>query len=105
MAAVSSVLFLKPLPGRLEALMRDIGRAQKIVKRLGGTLRAYNEVSGANAGTIAVVIEHTDWKDYGDYMAKTETDKDWQSFITEINSAKSPNAERVVTGLNVEVPS
>jgi hypothetical protein len=105
MAAVSSVLFLKPLPGRLEALMRDIGRAEKIIKRMGGTLRAYNEVSGPNAGTIALVTEHSDWKDYGNYMAKLETDKDWQSFITEINSAKSPNAERLVSALNVEVPS
>jgi hypothetical protein len=105
MAAVSSVLFLKPLPGRLEALMRDIGRAQKIITRMGGTLRAYNETSGPNAGTIALVTEHSDWKDYGNYMAKLETDQDWQSFITEINSAKSPNAERVVSALNVEVPS
>ncbi len=105
MAAVSSVLFLKPLPGRLEALMRDITRAEKIIKRVGGSVRAYNEVAGPNAGTIALVIEHSDWKDYGNYMAKIEADKDWQSFITEINSAKSPNAERVATGLNVEVPS
>ncbi|MGA7871963.1 MAG: hypothetical protein WCA22_13845 [Candidatus Binatus sp.] len=105
MATVSSVLFLKPQPGRLEALMRDIARAQKIIKRVGGTLRAYNEVSGPNAGAIAVVVEHSDWKEYGNYMAKMETDKDWQAFIAEINSAKSPNAERVATGLNVELPS
>ena len=105
MATVSNVLFLKPQPGRLEALMRDIGRAQKIIQRVGGKLRAYNEVSGPNAGTIALVTEHNDWKDYGNYMTKLETDKDWQSFITEINSAKSPNAERLVSALNVEVPS
>ncbi|MFZ2061408.1 MAG: hypothetical protein WAU82_10390 [Candidatus Binatus sp.] len=105
MAAVSSVLFLKPVPGRLEALMRDIARAQKMIKRLGGTLRAYNEVSGPNAGAIAIVVEHSDWKEYGNYMTKLETDKDWQSFVTEINSSKSPNSERVAIGLNVEVPS
>ncbi len=105
MAAVSSVLFLKPLPGRLEALMRDIGRAEKIIKRAGGTLRAYNEVSGPNAGTIALVTEHSDWRDYGNYMAKIEADTDWQSFLAEINSTKSPNAERVASGLNVELPS
>jgi hypothetical protein len=105
MAAVSSVLFLKPLPGRLEALTRDIGRAAKIIKRMGGSLRAYNEVSGPNAGAIALVVEHTDWKDYGNYMAKTETDKDWQSFLAEIASTRSPNADRIAIGLNVEVPS
>ncbi len=105
MAAVSSVLFLKPLPGRLEALTRDLGRAQKMIKRLGGTLRAYNEVSGPNAGAIALVVEHTDWKEYGNYMTRLETDKDWQSFVAEISSTKSPNAERLAIGLNVEVPS
>jgi len=51
------------------------------------------------------VVEHSDWKDYGNYMTKTETDKDWQSFLAEINSTKSPNAERIAIGLNVEVPS
>ena len=105
MATVSNILFLKPQPGRLEALMRDIAKAGNMIKRAGGKFRAYNEVSGPNAGTIALVTEHSDWKDYGNYMTKLETDKDWQSFIAEINPAKSPNAERVATGLNVEVPS
>src|SRR5271154_6674191 len=68
MPAVSQLLFLKPQPGRLEALMRDLVRAQKIVKRAGATLRAWNEVSGPNAGAIAVVIEHSDWKEFGNYM-------------------------------------
>lgn len=85
--------------------MRDIAKASNMIKRAGGKFRAYNDVSGPNAGTIALVTEHSDGKDYGNYMTKLETDKDWQSFIAEINSAKSPNAERVATGLNVEVPS
>ena len=105
MAVVSQILFLKPQPGRLEALMRDIAKANKIIKRAGGKLRAWNEVSGPNAGTIAVVVEHSDWKDFGNYMAKLEADKDWQAFIVEINAAKSPNAERVATGINVDVPN
>jgi hypothetical protein len=105
MAAVSNVVFLKPQPGRLEALLRDIARVQKIAKRNGGNLRAWNEMSGPNAGAIAVVVEHSDWKDFGNYMAKLESDPDWQAFIAEISSTKSPNAERIGTGLNVEVPS
>jgi hypothetical protein len=94
MAAVSNVLFLKPQPGRLEALMRDIARAQRIAKRCGGNLRAYTQTSGTMAGAIAVVTEHNDWKAYGDYMATLESDTEWQSFIAETNSTKSPNAER-----------
>ncbi len=105
MATVSQVLFLKPQPGRLEAVMRDLSRAQNIVKRAGGNFRAWNEVSGPNAGTIAVVVEHSDWKTFGSYMAKLEGDKEWQAFIAEINSARSPNAERVASGINVELPS
>jgi len=105
MATVSNVVFLKPQPGRMEAFMRDLAKANNIIKRAGGKLRAWNEMSGPNAGTIAVVVEHSDWKDYGNYMAKLESDSDWQSFIAEINSAKAPNAEIVATGLNVEVPS
>ena len=105
MPAVSQVLFLKPQPGRLEAFMRDVTRANNIIKRLGGTLRAWNETSGPNAGSIAVVVEHSDWQDFGSYMTKLEADKDWQAFQAEISSAKAPNAERVSSMINVEVPS
>lgn len=105
MATVSNVLFLKPQPGRLEALLRDVSKAHRLISRLGGKVRAYNEVSGPNAGAIALVVEHTDWKDYGNYMAKLEADTEWQSFMAEINSNKSPNAVRIANGLNVELPS
>jgi len=105
MATVSQVTFLKPQPGRLEALMRDIAKASKIIKRAGGNIRAWNEVSGPNAGTIAIVVEHNDWKNFADYMTKLDSDRDWLAFIAEINSAKSPNAERTAVGINVEVPS
>ena len=105
MATVSQVTFLKPQPGRLEALMRDIAKASQIIKRAGGNVRAWNEVSGPNAGTIAIVVEHSDWKNFADYMTKLDSDRDWQAFMAEINSAKSPNAERTAVGINVEVPS
>ena len=105
MATVSQVTFFKPQPGRLEALMRDIAKASKIIKRAGGNIRAWNEVSGPNAGTIAIVVEHSDWKNFADYMTKLDSDRDWQAFMAEISSTKSPNAERTAVGINVEVPS
>ncbi|HYA36337.1 MAG TPA: hypothetical protein VEF03_12000 [Candidatus Binataceae bacterium] len=105
MATVSQVLFLKPQPGRLEAMMRDLARAKGIVTRAGGNFRAWNEMSGVNAGAIAVVVEHADWKDFGSYMAKLEADKDYQAFIAELNARKDPNTVRLAAGINVEVPS
>jgi len=105
MPTVSNIVFLKPQPGRLEAFMRDLAKANNIIKRAGGKFRAWNETYGPNAGTVAVVVEHSDWKDYGTYMAKLESDTDWQAFMAEVSSAKAPNAEVVGTGLNVEVPS
>jgi hypothetical protein len=60
---------------------------------------------GPNAGTVAVVVEHSDLKDFGSYMAKLDSDKEWQTFLAEINSAKAPNAERISTGISVEAPS
>src|SRR5260370_21550069 len=100
---VGQRLFLKPQPGRLEAFMRDLARANNIIKRAGGKVRAWNETPGPNAGTVAVVVEHSDWKDFGSYMAKLESDKDWQAFLAEINSAKAPNAEMVTTGIILQV--
>ena len=105
MSVVSQILFLRPQPGRLDGLMHDLEKASKIIKHAGGKFRAWNEVSGPNAGSIAVVVEHADWNYFGAYMAKLESDKDWQTFIAGINSARIPNAERVSTGISVEVPS
>ena len=105
MASVWRVTSFKPHPGRLEAFMRDLSRGNNIVKRSGGKLRAWNEVSGPNAGTVAVVIEHSDWKDFGNYAAKLESDSEWQAFLAEINSAKSPNAEMVSSGISVVTSS
>src|SRR5258708_1101849 len=101
MATVSQVLFLKPQPGRIEAFMRDLSKANNIIKRAGGRVRAWNEVSGPNAGSVAVVVEHADWKDFGNYMTTLDSDKDWQAFLAEINAAKAPNAERISSALNV----
>jgi hypothetical protein len=57
---VSNEVFLKPQPGRLEAFMRDLARANNIIKRAGGKVRAWSDKYGPNAGAVAVVVEHSD---------------------------------------------
>jgi hypothetical protein len=43
-----------------------------------------------------------DWKTYADYASRLEGDREWQTFLDELYSAKEPNADVVRTLLNVE---
>lgn len=105
MASVVQVMFLKPRPGGLEVLMRNVGRAKKIVERCGGRMRVWNQLAGGNPGAIAAVIEATDWKTFGEYSARLEGDSEFQAFMNEINSSRDPEADVIRTLMHVEVPS
>jgi hypothetical protein len=103
MPTVSEVVFLRPRPGKIDAFISDVARARKIIASCGAKVRVWNQIVGAESGTTAVVIETADWKAYGEYNAKLEDNREWQAFLTEINSAKEPNAEIFRTLLNVEI--
>ncbi len=105
MSAVSHVFIIKPRPGHLETFMRDLGKVHTVVKRAGAKLRAWNETSGANAGSIAVVIENADWKAYAAYRSKLDSDPEWIALRTEVGGRKDPAADTLRTGMNEEVPS
>ena len=105
MPVVSQVAFLRPRPGKLDALMADVARARKIIASCGGKVRVWNQLVGAETGTTAVVIEAADWEAYGKYNDKLENNREWQAFLKEINSAKEPNAELYRTLLHVEIPT
>ena|SRR5579863_1293953 len=105
MSTVSQVFILKPRPGHLEALMRDLRRFHALVKRAGGTMRAWNEISGTSAGSIAVLIDNRDWKAYAAYRSKLDSDPEWQALRAEIGARKEPFADIIATGMNEEVPT
>ena len=110
--AVLSVLFLTTPSvaitprSDLEALMRDIGRAERIVQAHGGSLRAYNEVSVPEWREPSAAwldraqrlegLTATTWR-------RRRPTRTGSLSSPTINSTKSPNAERVAIGLNVEV--
>ena len=105
MPTVGQVVFLRPRPGRVAAFMSDVARARKIIANCGGKVRVWNQVVGAEPGSTALVIETADWKAYGEYNARLQDDREWQAFLSEINSAKEPNADLFRTLLHVEIPS
>ncbi len=85
--------------------MRDLGKVNTLVKRAGAKMRAWSETSGANAGSIAVVIENADWKAYAAYRSKLDSDHEWQALRAEVQARKDPVADTLATGINEEVPS
>ena|SRR5271167_2244482 len=105
MAIVSQVFIVKPRPGKLEAFMKDLGRVNTLVKRAGATMRAWTESSGANPGSIAVVVENADWKAYAAYRSKVDSDPEFQKLRAEIEARKDPVADTLSIGMNEEVPS
>ena len=105
MATVSQVFIFKPRPGHLEAFIKDLGKLNTVVKRAGGKMRAWNENSGGNPGSIAVVVQHADWKAFGEYRSKFDSDPDFQKLRAEVLGRKDPLADLISTAMSEEVPS
>jgi len=84
--------------------MKNVARAGKIVKRNGGAMRVWNSMYGGEPGTVGIVVETADWKAHGDYHAKLVADSEYQAFLAELNSARDPAADLLVTQVLEEVP-
>jgi len=105
MPTVSHAFAFRPRPGHLDAFLKELARINAFVKRAGGRMRAWNEVSGSNPGAIGVVIENDDWKGYGAYRSKLDADPEFQKLRAEISSRKDPLAEFLASAMSEEVPS
>jgi hypothetical protein len=102
--AVAQIFVFRPRPGHFQDFMKDAVRADKLVRRAGGKMRAWNAAAGGEPGTIGIVIETADWKAFGEYNARLESDTEWQAFMAEINSRREPSADMVRTQISVELP-
>ena len=104
MASVAQVLAWRPRPGRLEDFIKIAARADKMLRKFGATTRTLNNlVAGDQAGSIMYVIECTDMNAFGALQSRMQTDKEWQAFIAEVNSDRSPTADFVGSSLYTEV--
>lgn len=92
-------------PGRTQDFLANVATAKRLLERLGGRVRAVNQVVGTNAPCTIVIVESADWKAYGELQAQMQTDSEWQSFFSKvIASNRDPSADLIATGLSADVP-
>ena len=104
MAILQSSVF-RVRPGKAQEFMVDVATAKRILERLGARVRVVNQVVGTNAPCIAFITESADWKAYGEFSAKIETDSEWQKFYSKAAlDNPNPAADLIATGLSTDVP-
>jgi hypothetical protein len=104
MAAVATIFIWRPRPGRLQDLMAAAAAGKKVHERLGGQVRAWNSQFGGEPMTLGYVIEHADWKKFGEFTAKLESDREWQTLMAGWTSQREPIADLLGSQVVVETP-
>jgi len=104
MAAVSTIFLWRPRPGRLLDLIAAAAAGKKVHERLGGKVRAWNSQFGGESTTLGYVIEHADWKRFGEFTANLESDKEWQALMAGWTSQRDPIADLLGSQVVVEAP-
>jgi hypothetical protein len=104
MAILQSSVF-RVRPGKAQEFMADVATAKRILERLGARVRVVNQVVGTNAPCTAFITESEDWKAYGEFSAKIETDSEWQKFYSKAAlDNPNPAADLIATGLSTDAP-
>lgn len=91
-------------PGKAQEFMADVATAKRILERLGARVCVVNQVVGTNAPCTVFITESADWKAYGEFSAKIETDSEWQKFYSKAAlDNPNPAADLIATGLSTDV--
>ena len=92
--AVSQVIRLQAAPGRFNELLERSQQLQKIRERLapGAKTRRFVPASGNIAGSLVVVVEFADMKQYGEYADKLQDDPEARALRQTTISDRNPVA-------------
>ena len=104
MAIVANMNVWKPRPGRLQDFMAVVHKAKKIHERLGGKVRVWSAQFGGEPFSVGYVTEHSDWKAFGEFAGKLESDAQWQELVAGWTATKDTAADLVQSSVFVEVP-
>jgi NIPSNAP len=98
---VASVATWRPRDGKLAEFMANVSQAKKIHERLGGSVRIWQTMFGAEMMTLGYVIEFKDMAAFAAFNAKLDGDSEWQEFW--IGALAQPSADFLANSLVVEV--
>lgn len=102
MAAIAQVATWRARDGKIQDFIAKVATAKKIHERLGGKVRVWQTIIGGQPMTMAYVIEHTGWAEYGKFGEKLEKDSEWQSFWSD--ALARPTADLIQNSLVTEAP-
>jgi NIPSNAP protein len=102
MPAVVSIRVWQPHSGRLQDFTARVARAKRIHERLRGKVRVFNSHFGGVPLSVCYIIEHPDWKAFGEFRATVEADAEWLALVAE--NTRDPTADLISSQVLVEVP-
>lgn len=104
MSTILQVFTYRPRPGQHSQFMKNVAKGSKIVNRDGGKLRLWNTTAGGEPGTILLGIENSNYKSFGEYANKLETDPEWRAFVAELQGEREPAADLISSAMYLEQP-
>lgn len=97
MAATSQVVAWRPLPGRADAFIGQVGMAKGIHERLGARVNVAQTVMGGEPMTLIYMMSFDSGVTFGAFLDALERDGEWQQFWT--TAMGDPTAEMVSSAL------
>lgn len=102
MAAVAQVAIWRARDGKVAEFFAKVATAKKIHDRLGARVRVWQTAIGGQPMSVAYVIEHASWAEFGKFGEKLEKDTEWQTFWAE--ALARPTADLIQNSVIVEPP-
>jgi hypothetical protein len=99
--AVAQVIRLQARPGRFGDLLERSQKLRKIRERLApaSKSRQFIPASGDVVGTLIVVLEFADWKEFGEYRDKLQNDTEARAMLQSNYTDRDP----IVLSQNIEL--
>ena len=95
--AISRVVSVRVLPGRLDDFISRLGEAKKILESHGSSVTFYRTLAGPQPDAVLIVSSVDDWPQFAEVSAKVQADATWQAFERQL--ANDPVVERLGTSM------
>ena len=97
---VASIHTWKIRPGRYGDFLGTLAEGQKIIERLGGSVRTWVPlIGGQEPSQLSIVIEHSDIEVYGAFTKKLQAEPEYLALVARLQEDRDPAADYVSSAL------
>jgi hypothetical protein len=88
---VELVQIIRVAPGRYDDFLKRRAAIKSIRDRTGAPIARYMRImSGANSGSLAVILTFADWRAFGDYNQKLRADPEFRKLTEQTRGDPQP---------------